>query len=237
MATTPGATAPNSDPIPVGLQKLTALAGVGFVLLVLAVFMLSGDSTPDRDAPLAEWTTYAKDNQDGTRIAALLVALAAYEFVFFLGLLRSHLGRAEADVLGHTTGGYFILIGGTLGIAGLTGGIAGNATALSFPETNPETIRALYDMAGMAWTLASPGFAAMFIAAFVLIRATRALPAWLGWVALAAGIFQLLELGVLLDESLDNAFGAAYPFAFLTMAIFTIGTSVVFFKHAGTDTV
>lgn len=224
---------PDRDPISPTLQKVTALAGIGYVVLLLAAFLFSGDEMPDRDAPLADWSAFAADNEENMRIGTIFVALAAYEFILFLGLLRSHLGRAEVAARGFTTGAYFVLIGGVIGIAGLTMGVAGDAAAVGYPDANPETIRSLSGLSGMAWTLAPPGFAAMLISTFILSRATRALPSWLTWVALAAGLFHLLELGVLLDKSQDNAFGASYPLAFLTTAIFVIGVSIVFFKRVG----
>jgi hypothetical protein len=219
-----------TDPVSPGVQRLVALSGVFFVVLTIVTFLLSGDETPDEGAALEKWTQYAKDNEDNMRIASLVFGLAAYNFLLFIGFLRSVIGEAERGVRGFVRGGYMILAGGIAGIVGMGIGIGLGAGAFAVPETPPETLRALSEMSSGAWLMASAGFGACFVTVGLVNQAVRALPSWLGWVSLGAGICFVLQLGVLLSEEEDNAFGAFFPLGFLLLAIFVVGASVTFFR-------
>ena len=225
-ATTP----PSADPVSPTVQRLVAASGIFFAVLLIISFLLSGDETPDDGAALTEWTQFAKDNEDGARIGALVFALAAYNFLLFLGVLRTALGRAEDAARGFTRGGYIVLAAGTAGIVGMTGALGLSAASLSNPDTPPEIIRALYDAVGGMWLIASAGFGACLVTTGLLNISLRALPAWLGWVALAAGTSFVLQLGVLLSEDEDNLFGLFFPLGFLLLLIFCVGSSVSFLR-------
>jgi hypothetical protein len=92
-------------------------------------------------------------------------------------------------------------------------------------------LRTVNDIGGGAWLIASAGLGACLVTVGLLNAALRALPAWLGWVALAAGIAFVLQLGVLLSEDQDNLFGIFYPIGFLLLIVFTIGASVTFLRR------
>lgn len=220
-----------ADPVSPLVQRLVAASGIIFAVLLILSISMTGEGTPENDAPLAEWTEYARDNEDNLRIAALLAGLAAYSFLLFLGYLRSVIGDAERAARGFTRGGYVVLAAGTAGIVGLTVGIGANATATSHPDTPPEVLRAISDIGGGGFLAAAAGFGACLVTVGLLNAGLRALPAWLGWVALAAGISFVLQLGVLLDEDQDNVFGAFYPIGFLLLVVFCIGASVTFLRE------
>jgi hypothetical protein len=215
-----------ADPFSPALQRFTALAGIPFALLMIASIALSGDDTPAFDDPLEQWSTWAADNGDGTRYAALTFALATYCFVLFLGNLRSLLGRAEEAARGFTRASYFVIIGGTIGITGILLGLMVTALSAFRPDAPPEVVRAINDVGTGGFGIASPGFAVMLITVFLVNQAVRVLPSWLGAVALVTGVLFLLQLLTLLSEEGDNAFGFAYPLAFLGLVVFTIGTSL-----------
>ncbi len=231
------ASAPEHRPDPVVplVQRLVAGSGIAFALLMIATISMTGEGTPKDGAPLAEWTQYARDHEDNARIAALVFGLAMYSFLLFLGYLRSVLGEAERAGRGFVRGGFIVLAAGTAGITGLAIGIGSNAAALSHPDTPPEVLRAISDIGGGGFLAAAAGFGACLVTVGLLNVGLRALPAWLGWVALAAGICFVLQLGVLLDEDQDNVFGIFYPLGFLLLVVFTIGASVTFLRSAGRD--
>ena len=231
MATSPAAPERSHDTFSTGLQKATAAAGIGFAILMVVSIALGGGTAPSYGDPVGEWTNFAEDNQDGARLSALVFAFATYLFLLFLGWLRSELGRAEQGARGFTRGSYIALAGGTIGVLGLLIGLVLNAVALSHPDAPPEIIRALAESAGAGFVAAAPGFAAMFVSVFLVSRPTGALPSWLNWVALATGIFFLLQLLTLLSEDVDNAFGIFYPLAFLGTVVFAIGASLTFLKR------
>lgn len=223
-----------SDPFPTGLQRVAALSGVAFVVLVVLAAVMAGDSTPDWNAPVAEWSEYARDSESDSRIGALIFGLAVFEFIWFLGYLREALGRAETAARGFARLTHVAYGGGLLAIAGMGLAIFLSTTALSHPEdTSGEIIRALTQMSGGSWALASVGFGALFTATRILILRAGGFARWIGIVSLAAGILSLLQLGVLLSEEYDNGFGFAYPLGFLAMLITVAACSVTFFRRVG----
>jgi hypothetical protein len=224
------ATTRTTDPVPLGTQRLVATAGIGFAILLIVSFVLAGGETPDFNAAVSKWTEFAKDNHDNARIGALVMAFAAYEFLWFLGFLRAAMGRAETAARGFTRGSYVTFASGVVAIAGLTLGVFINAAALSRPDASPELIRGLVDVSGPGFGLASIGFATMLLSVAILNPRIRALPAWLGWLALIAGIAFLLQLGILLSDDFDNAFGIFYPIGYLGLVIFAVGSSVGFLR-------
>jgi hypothetical protein len=233
MSTQPSTQRP-TDPFSPGLQRLAALSGIGFAILLVVAIALSSAETPDFNDPLREWTSYADDNADRFRVAAVVMALAAFEFLWFLGLVRSALGEAETRARGFTRLAFIVLAGGIVGIAGLTLGVVTAATALAHgAETSPEIIRSLNMVAGAPFSLSSVGFATMlYTASFVIMRA-GGLPRWLGWVSLAGGLFFLLQLGTWLSEDGDNAFGFFYPLGFLALIVFAVAASLDLTRRVG----
>jgi len=225
------ATAPVTDPVPRPLQQLVAVSGILFVIGVIATIALGGDQVPERDAALTEWTSYAQDNEESLRLSGIAMAFAVYWFFWFLGMLRSEIGRAETAARGFTRGGYVTLAGGIVAITGMALGVFLSAAAVSFQDSPPEIIRALTQIAGAPFGLAMIGFATMLLSVALLNPRIHALPGWLGWVALIAGTMFLLTFGTLLSEEYDNAFGAFFPLSFLGLAVFAVGASVVFLRR------
>ena len=219
-----------ADPVSPLVQRLVAASGIVFGVLMLIGIALAGDSTPELDAPLDEWTQYARDNEDNLRIASLLLGLAAYNFLLFLGYLRSVMGEAERAARGFTRGGYIVLAAGTAGIVGVVLGLGVGGLAMD-PDTPPEVLRAVSQIGSGVWVLASGGLGACLVTVGLLNAGLRALPAWLGWVALAAGLAFVLQLGTYLSEEQDNVFGIFYPIGFLLLVVFTIGASVTFLRR------
>jgi hypothetical protein len=128
--------AADRDAIPPLVQRLVAASGIAFAILVIIAIALSGDATPEPDAPLADWTTYARDNEDNLRIGSMIIGLAAYNFLLFLGYLRSVIGEAEREARGFTRGSFVVLAGGTAGITGLVLGLGLTGLAMD-PDTPP----------------------------------------------------------------------------------------------------
>lgn len=221
---------PRKDPVSPLVQRLVESSGIFFAVLLFVAFLLGGE-TPDTGDPVAEWTEFARDNESNLRISALVFGVAAYNFLLFLGVVRAVLGDAEQAARGFTRGGYIVLAAGTAGIVGMTLAIGISTVGLSDPDTPPEVLRAFEDLAGAAWVLASAGIGAWLVTIGLLNAGLRPLPSWLGYVALAGGICWVLQLGVLLSEDQDNAFGIFYPLGFLLLIVFCIGASVTMLRR------
>lgn len=231
--TTPYAPSPRTDPFSPGMQRLAAAFGILFAILLIVSILLSGEDTPDFGDPAAEWAAYAADNADNLRIAALVMALAVYCFLWFLAYLRSELGRGETEARGFTRVSYAVFAGGIVGIVGLTLGVFLNAAVVAHTDTNPDTLRALSQLSGPAFGLGSIGFATMLVATGLLLARVPVLPRWIGILSVVGGTFFLLTLGILLSDEYDNAFGIFFPLAFLSLVIFTVACSVTWLQRLG----
>ena len=224
------ATTPRPDPVAPLVQRLVAASGIVFALLLILTLVISDAKTPQDDSALAEWTQFARENEDDKRIGALVFALATYTFLLFLGFLRNAIGNAETAARGFTRAGYIVLAAGTAGISGLAVAAFIGAASLAEPDTPPETIRALFELSSAGLGLSAAGMGACFVTVGLVNAGVRALPAWLGWVALACGLSFVLQLGVLLSDDEDNFFGIFFPIAFLLLIVFCVGSSVTFLK-------
>ncbi len=220
------------DPVSPLVQQLVAASGILFAVLIVLAFAIGLKEPPTGDDPIGEWTRFARDNEEDVRIGALVFGLAIYNFVLFLGYLRSAIGEAEVRVRGFSRAGSMVQIGGVLGMVGLALFFFVNALSIQHPETPPETIKALNALSGAGLGLAAGGFGACLVTVALVNAGVRALPSWLGWAALAGGLAFVLQLGVLLSEYDDeNFFGIFFPIAFVLLVIFAIGASLTFLRE------
>lgn len=223
-----------ADPVSPTVQRLVALSGIFFTVLIVLSILFLGDEPPDYDEPVAKWTAWAKDNDDGLRVFLVVFSLATYNFVLFLGYLRSVMGGAEGAVRGFVRGGYVILAGGAVGIAGIGTGLSLIAASAQLTDSPPDIIRAMNFIGGGPFMIGAGAMGACLVTVGLLNAALRALPAWLGWVALASGVSFVLVIGsVLSDPGDDNVFGIFFPIAFLLLIVFTAGASVNFVRGLG----
>src|ERR687887_245982 len=96
-------------------KRLAPLTGVVFVALLVASFIVSGN-TPDSDASAQEVASFYSSHDPSQSVSALLGGLAVIFFLFFLGILRGELRRREEapGVLSATAfaGGIVLALGG-----------------------------------------------------------------------------------------------------------------------------
>jgi hypothetical protein len=221
------------DPFSPTMQRLAAASGLGFVFFILLAILFEGGSRPEYDAPVAEFSTYAGDNEDEVQLASVLVGLAAFQLLWFAGVLRSRLGREEEAARGFTRLAHIVFAGGIVGAAGLTLSASLSAASVSLPdETSADVVRALVQLSLFPFAVAAVGLAAMLYTAAFLILRLAALPRWLGAVAIVGGLSYLLTLFTQLRPEDDGgAFGAFYPLAFGALMVFVIGTTVALLRE------
>ena len=80
------------------LERLLALSGVAFAVLLVVGFLISGGNTPDYAADDQEWLRWADGNEIKSRIGAFLVLLAGLAGLHFMATVRSMWGRVETTV-------------------------------------------------------------------------------------------------------------------------------------------
>jgi hypothetical protein len=86
----------SANSLPLTWQRLLALSGVAFAVLILVGWFASGGDAPDYGASDQDWTSWASDNQWKSRIGAFAMLLAGFVFLHFAATIRTALGDAEA---------------------------------------------------------------------------------------------------------------------------------------------
>jgi hypothetical protein len=173
------------------LSRLVPLTGLVFVGLLVATFVLSWN-TPDDKASGAKVIAYYHAHRSQLITANVLGAYAVVFWLFFTGSLRGHLRRAGAsDGLSTVaTGGAIVFgVGGAI-LSALGFTLANEINRLD--ASGAHTINLISN--GIFFPLAA-GQAVFAIASAEAILRTRALPAWLGWLALVFGVVSITPVG------------------------------------------
>jgi hypothetical protein len=174
------------------LERWLPLTGVvAVVLWVIGVFVLE-NASPGRDASADEIVAYFDDESTNIFIGAFLFALGTVFFVWFLGSLRAAFLAAE----GHPGRLTAVVFAGGVGKAvfdlGVVGGMSAGAIAVDEADLlTPGAAQALFYIDDAFFVGAEFMALVFMLAAGALILTKRALPVWLGWLAL------LIALGLL----------------------------------------
>lgn len=168
------------------------LAGVAFVLLVIASFTVAGEP-PGADKPAQEIADFYRDNETSVMIGAMLSTIAGAVFIFFAGVLRRELRRAEGE-------------GGTLSLIAFAGavilamGAAIDATILfalaeASDKIEPAQIQTLQALWDNDFIPIAMGAGIFVLASGLSIVRHGALAAWVGWLAIVTGVVMLTPVG------------------------------------------
>ena len=177
------------------LERLAPLAGVLFLALAVAAFLLPGEA-PGADESTAEVVEFWTDKDTENVISAILGALAGVALVWFGGSLRDAIARAE----GGTGRLAALTFAGTViaGVGLMTNSAIQFAAAESAGEVPDEVTQALAVLwLGFFFPL-SGGFALMVLASGLAALRTGVLPRWLGWIQVVAAILFFTPAGFFL---------------------------------------
>ena len=168
-----------------GQQRLLALSGVAFfVLVVVAVVGICG-STPGTDASGAKLASFYSDNTVRQGIGAFVLAAAApFVVLFGIGLVRRVGDTARESVWG------YVLLAGTILVAGavLVTAFVHFALANGADENiSPTALQALNSLDGNTWMVFNPAFGVMMLGAAGTLVSAGVLRR-LGWIALVLGV-------------------------------------------------
>jgi hypothetical protein len=200
-----------------------AATGILFVVLSIVGFAVVIPTPPDLNAPAQDWSSYFLAHHDAVRAGIVVLAVAMFGFIWFLGTLTSVLRIAT----GTPRLPSIAFAGGILGAASLMVGLGAEAVAAYRPQgVDPLITRALNDIFVLVGVAAIPAFAALFAATAVVILRTGAFPAWLGWLLAVAAAVQPLTFGALFTKSGafagDGALGLFVPLIISLVAIFAL---------------
>ena len=235
--TTPRTTSDRSaEALPTSWQRLLALSGIAFAVLLVVGFFLSGGDTPDYTAADQEWTTWAENNELKSRIGAFLTLIAGFVFLHFAGTIRTVLGTAEATVRGSGQLARTAFAGAVTGITGITMAIVMIAGASAAgADADPVVIRAVASATVGPFLVAAIGFAALLAAAGLLTLRSGVFARWIGIVALLGAVaFFVTFFTLIVGPGEDSVFGYGFFVGFLAIAIWSIATSIASYRAVAT---
>jgi hypothetical protein len=193
---------------------LAPLTGVGFVVLTIISFAVVGEP-PDAGESPEEIVEHYVDNKDAIMVGTFIGIPGVALLVFFFSYLRNVLREAEG------AGGMLSLVafGGALvlGVGAAIDGTISFALADRADDITPEsaqTLQALWDNDFIPFVL---GQQLLWWSVGLSIVRHKALPVWLGWVALVFAVASLTPAGF---------------FAFLGGAIWVLIVSIMLTMQA-----
>jgi len=195
------------------LKRLAPLTGVLFLVLVVASFMIEGES-PDLGAGGEEIVEFYDDNEGQTIAAAIVASLAAVALVFFAATVRRALRREEREI-------------GVLSAAAFGGGIvaaAGIATDSAFrfalaesaDEIDPTALEALHALWENFFLPMVVGVAVLVLATSLAALRARFMPVWMAWIGFVIVLALFTPIGF---------------FAFLVAALWLAILSVLLWRQ------
>jgi hypothetical protein len=161
------------------------VTGLGFVLLLIVSFVVTGEpkSADDGPAEVAEWYV---DNKDAAEAGAFIGAVAAAFLIFFGAYLRSVLEGAGAmlatlPLIGLTIVGIAAAIDSTLLFAAAE-------AADDIPAPEVQTIQAIWDNDFVPFLL---GVIIFNWSVGLAVLRSDVLPRWMGWLAIVFAVVSL----------------------------------------------
>ncbi len=197
-------------------KQLLPLSGVVAVVLILAAFVVGGE-TPDADASVKEVVSYYSDHDTDLQISGGLLGLGAFFFLVFSTTLAGALRRAQdesgvASALSFA-GGIVFAVGVTI-FAGL-----GFTAADAVGDVQPTVVQTLNALGSDMFFTVAVGTGAFLIGAGLATLKSDVLPRWLGWAAVVIGIIAITPAGFV---------------GFLALGIWTLIASIILSMRAGT---
>ena len=181
-----------------GLERWAALGGVLYVVLFVigTIFQFSG--SPSGDAAPSKVIAWYSDSghRDRLHIGWVLVGLGLFFFLWFLSALRQALirlvGEGFLPTLATVGGAVYATL--ALVAVSVSDAIRTMNDDTYHHQVYPELVHAANDAAYVLHSAGGAGIGAMMVAASLAVVRTRALPVWLGWIGVAAGIIAIASI-------------------------------------------
>jgi hypothetical protein len=173
--------------------RYAPLSGLLFVALLVASIVVTGFDSVDSNDSVAKVVAFWAKNDSEQIAGAILGALAAAPFLWFLGSLRSTFRQAEGGtgrLASIAFAGGIVLIGFALADSAIQFAVAESVGDV--PPVVTQTLSVLYNDFFFGFPV---GIGIFLLASSLVILRTRVLPAWLGWVALLLGIISFTPIG------------------------------------------
>lgn len=211
-------------------DRWAAVAGLVFTALVGASFFMP--DIPSSDSPAEDIAAQLAADSPAHRLSLLLGFLADVAFLIFLAGLWSRLRRGEGPA------GMFAALILAAGAAFVTlmlisGGLHLTLVQYASGQHDPAVLPALTDLNQWVGAAILPPSVAMLLGAALAILTTRALPQWLGWLAAATAVLQLIALAGVFQTTVEGAVAIAALAGFLLFLVWVLATSLVLLLRPG----
>jgi len=175
------------------MGRFAPLTGLAFIVVVIVAIIVSGEPPDVNGDSTREVVDFYVDNKDEQIVGAALAGVAGALFVFFGGVMRSVLRRAEGEggVLSAVAFAGAIIF--AVGVA-LDGTIT-LALAESADDISPPAVAALSALWANDFLLFAMGLLIFLLATGMSIVRHGALPKWIGWVAILLVVIGVTPIG------------------------------------------
>jgi hypothetical protein len=176
------------------LEQLAPLSGVAFAVLGIAGTMIAARGEPDFVGPPDEWVRYYTRHDGDIIFGGMVLMLAVFALVWFLGSVRRLLRDAEGGDGRVSSIGF---AGGMIGAAMLLGSAATTMVA-ALRVDDQGTISAdlatvMGDLSTILFGLAAPLALGVLVAASAVVGFRHAaLPSWLAWTSSALAVVMVI---------------------------------------------
>ena len=180
------------------IGRWAGLGAILYVALFIIGAVLQSSGTPSGDAAPAKVIAYYSDDGHRSRIGAgwLLIVIGVFFLLWFLAALRQVVIRWSGEgLLAAVTGlGGAVYAASTLGAFSIDAAIKTMSDDTYQDRVYPELIHAGNDIAYVLHSGGGAAIGAMIVAVSLAALAARALPPWLGWLSVVAGIAAVVSI-------------------------------------------
>lgn len=214
-------------------DQTAAIAGLVFIALILAGFFTP--DTPAFDSSAEELAAGLTEDRSGHQMSLLVGFLADIAFLVFVVGVWSRLRRREGE--GGMLAGLFVISAAVFAAMILVSEGLYLAYVQAGATADPSVLPTLSVLDYWVGIAVVPPAVAMMLGAAAAILSTRALPAWLGWLAAVDGVVLALSLGAVFESDEETVLVGIGGFGgFLLFLIWALATSIVLLMRAGRDT-
>ncbi len=167
------------------LGRVTGVAGVAAVVLILVPIVVGTRQEPTFDAAAIEVLTYYRSpHTPATQFRSFALTIGLVTFVWFVVALTTLLRRAEGEAPWRSA---IAMASGVLFVALV---LSGNDVAAAFraDDLDPQIARYAFDEGQVAFANARVALGSFAVCCGWVIASTGFLPRWLGWLAVASGV-------------------------------------------------
>jgi hypothetical protein len=181
-----------------GLERWAALGGVLYAVLFVVGTILKFSGAPAGDAAPSKVISWYSDSghRNQLHVGWVLVGLGLFFFLWFLVALRQALirlvGEGFLPTLATVGGAVYAAL--ALAADAVDDGIRTMSDDTYHHQVYPPLIHAANDAGYVLHSTGGAGIGTMMIAASLAVLQARALPTWLGWIGVGAGIVAIASI-------------------------------------------